>query len=176
MAERDDDPLALLAAEWRRLAPPDPTAAVDAPDEATRATVEWLRAAWQASAPATSVLPWTIRLRAARRTCLPWVAAAAAILLAVALLLPSNRGARSLSSGDRIVDLPAAVAPVAVAPVAVAPVAVESPARDAIPLVAVDARRMEMRRGPVRLILVTPSPLVQNTPHHAEPGSAKEPK
>jgi hypothetical protein len=180
MRERDDDePLPELSSElaslWRAMPSPDPTAVVDRPDAATRATVAWLRTAYVASGPASSALPWRIRVRSLRRRSIPWLApwiAAAALLLAIALLLPSNRRAASVARGDLIVAPPVAglptSAPTVATPVSAMPV-FSTQIPDAIPLVAFDARRMEMRRGPVRLILVTNS-------KPAERSSAKEPK
>ena len=190
MAERDDagDELGLaeLRAAWRMLAPDDPAERLGEPDAATRATLDWLRAAWQAtaadtpSAPALRV-PWRLRLTAARRRLrplAPWLAAAG---LLVALLREftapraAPHAARAPSRGDLVVDASPDVAPVAAGPTIVrVPDPIAFP--DVIPLTAVDAHRMEMRRGPVRLILVLPNapPKAAESPHEAEPGSAKE--
>jgi hypothetical protein len=161
--ERDDDELALdeLRAAWRTLAPDDPSERVDAPDAATQAALDWMRAAWSATAAdapldATPLrLPWRARWTVARRRArplLPWLAAAG---LLVAVL--------------REVTTPRAVQTIVPVP---DPITVS----DVIPLTAVDAHRMEMRHGPVRLILVMPTP--STTSHaasqKAEPGSAKE--
>jgi hypothetical protein len=174
VVERDDAEegrdLALgeFAALWRRLAPPDPTAAVDAPDAATRELLDRLRAAWHSIGPASSAPPWTIRRRLALRRLVPRAAAAAALLLVAGLLLTPRARPPGLSRGDRIVGLPTATPAV--------PAAQEQVVRDAIPLVSLDAARMEFKRGPVRLILITPSPVARALPEDAEPPSAKEPK
>jgi len=142
------DPLDALGAAWRSLAPPDPAAALDAPDPATRAAIDWMRAAWQAGAPAApTAIPWRLRLRLARpsvRPLLPWIAAAAATLL-VALLL---RPAPSPPPGAEPVELAAHPHP---------PEPSHAGSPGASPeLVSLSADRMELRSGPVRLILFTP--------------------
>ena len=183
MAERDDDaPLDELRAAWRTLAPVDPAERVDAPDSETRATLDWLRAAWQATAADTPSspplrVPWRLRLTAARRRLLPlapWLAAAG---LLVALLREftaphsARQAMRAPSRGDLVVEASPDAAPVAAGPTIVhVPDPIAFP--DVIPLTAVDAHRMEMRRGPVRLILVLPTAPVPSP--DAEPGSAKE--
>lgn len=137
MSERDPlDPLEELAAQWRRLEPPDATAAVDAPDDATRAAIGWMREAWRAAAPAAPRdLPWKLRARLLRRRALPWLAAAAAIV-AVAFLLSraGEPGGRSLGRPD---------------PVRVAAQVPSHRSFDCAP------DRIELRSGPVRLILFT---------------------
>lgn len=187
MAERDDDaPLDELRAAWRTLAPADPAEQLDEPDAATRATLDWLRAAWQATASDAPTapplrLPWRLRLTAARRRLLPlapWLAAAGllVVLLREFTAPHSARPAtRAPSRGDLVVEASPDAAPVAAGPTIVHvpdPIAVS----DVIPLTAVDAHRMEMRRGPVRLILVLPTalPKTPDPSHDAEPGSAKE--
>jgi len=182
--ERDDDELALdeLRAAWRTLAPDDPSAGVDAPDAATQAALEWMRAAWRSAAidapldAAPPRLPWRARWTVARRRALPllpWLAAAG-LLVAVLREVTPPRAAPAPSRGDLVVGTSPDFAPVAAGPTIVHvpdPISVT----DVVPLTAVDAHRMEMRHGPVRLILVMPTP---STPSHtsttAEPGSAKE--
>jgi hypothetical protein len=160
--ERDDDELVLdeLRAAWRTLAPDDPSARIDAPDAATQAALEWMRAAWNATAadapPDAAPIrpPWRARWTVARRRALPllpWLAAAGLLFAVLREFTPPH-------AGPTIVHVPD-------------PISVS----DVVPLTAVDAHRMEMRHGPVRLILVMPTP---STPSHtsptAEPGSAKE--
>lgn len=196
MAERDDargdeagdeSGLAELRAAWRTLAPEDPAERLDEPDAATRATLDWLRTAWQASASDAPELrlPWRLRLGAARRRLrplAPWLAAAG-LLVALLREVTAPRGAtqsgRVPSRGDLVVEASPDVAPVAPGPTVVhVPDPIALP--DVIPLTAVDAQRMEMRRGPVRLILVQPTvqptapPRSPDSSHDAEPGSAKE--
>lgn len=134
------DPLDELRAAWRAMAPPDPTASVDARDEPTRAAVAWMRSAWAAAAPPpTSALPWRVRLRIARPRvvrALPWVAAAAALVVCTALL---GRGGRTEHDAAPVPELVARPEPIA------------KPE-----LVSLSADRMELRSGPVRLILFTP--------------------
>jgi len=141
-APRDDDdvpPLAELGAAWRALAAPDATAPLDAPDAATRATVEWLRDAWQLAAPpASPSLPWRLRARPLLRRASPWLGAtlatAATLLLALRLLAPAP-------------PRPPAAAP--------AEQLAAAPAPDPAPVVLSD--RVVLRSGNVRLILFTPS-------------------
>jgi len=187
VAERDDDaPLDELRAAWRTLAPDDPGERLDEPDAATRATLDWLRAAWQATGADTPSspplrLPWRLRLTAARRRLLPlapWLAAAG-LLVALLREFTAPHAARPTtpapSRGDLVVDASPDAAPVAAGPSIVhVPDPIAFP--DVIPLTAVDAHRMEMRRGPVRLILVLPTalPKTSDPSPDAEPGSAKE--
>lgn len=147
-----------FAALWRELVPPDPAAAVDAPDAATRALLERLRGAWRACAPASSAPPWPIRWRLARRRLAPPVAAAAAAVLLLAL-------------GHFLLPRPHAP----VIPPPAAPAAATTPAPAAIPLVSIDPARMELRRGPVRVILVTPPPVARHSPKDTEHFPVKEP-
>jgi hypothetical protein len=134
MSERD--PLDELAARWRRLEPPDPTAAIDGPDAATRAAIGWMRDAWRAATPAAPrALPWRLRARLLRRTALPWLAAAAAIV-AVAFLL-----SRAGDPGRRPTGRPDPVR-----------VAAQEPSLRSF---ACAPDRIELRSGPVRLILFT---------------------
>jgi len=184
VAERDDDaPLDELRAAWRSLAPDNPAERVDAPDSETRATLDWLRAAWQATASDAPTapplqLPWRLRLTAARRRLLPlapWLAAAGLLVALLREFTAPYAAPTAPSRGDLVVDASPDAAPVAAGPTVVhVPDPIAFP--DVIPLTAVDAHRMEMRRGPVRLILVLPTalPKTPDSSPDAEPGSAKE--
>ncbi len=141
MSTRDEpdahDPLNALAAAWRVVEPPEPTASLDAPDQETRATVEWLRNAWNASTPPVPALPWRLRGRPLVRRIAPWLAAAATLLLALRLLLPvTERTAipQSLESSPPP----------------------SNPTPTALVATVVLRDRMEMRAGDVRVILFTP--------------------
>lgn len=150
-ADRDAvAPLAEFAAAWRELDAPDATAALAAPDAATQATVDWLRAAWQASAPATPTgLPWSMRTRLALRRVAPWsalVAAAAAVVILLTQLAEPARVPPTPSApleNVAIGPVPEPIASVPTAPAEIRPV--------------IHADRMEMRSGNVRLILFTPA-------------------
>jgi len=152
--EPESDPeLMKLHAAWRAMTPPDPTAGLESPDPRTAATLDWMRAAWSASAPAAPpALPWRLRLQLARRRAAPsapWLAAAAAVIAAIALFV--RDGAR-----DRVREAttPPCVE-LATEPNPAPPRA--DPEVDAPKLVSLTADRMELRSGPVRLILFNPS-------------------
>jgi hypothetical protein len=151
-----DDPLRELAAAFRSLEPPDPTTSVESPDAATSAALNWLRAAWRASAPAAPpALPWGVRARLALRRGGPVVraAAAAAALLAGAFFLARSLASRPEPAPTRIATQPSFLESDEAAR-SHAPEADDAAPR----LVSLTADRMEMRSGPVRLILFTPSP------------------
>jgi hypothetical protein len=141
------DPLSALQSAWRGLEPPDPTAAVDEPDPATRATIDWLRAAYRASETPIE-LPWALRRRLAlRRTkrIVPWLAAAAAALLAVWLATRETPAPPEAEIARHVV-VPGPIE---------TPLAAPTPA-PLVPVV-VSADRMELRSGSVRFILLTPN-------------------
>jgi hypothetical protein len=104
--------------------------------------------------------------RRRRSTLVPYAAAAAAALLVAAALLLARPDARRFAERHEVAEVPPSVAPPGAEPAAFDVPAPPPALRNPVPLVAVDARRMEMRSGPVRLILVTPNP--------AEQRSAKE--
>src|SRR5262249_3275032 len=145
----DEQALAELRDAWRTLAPDDPTARVDAPDDATRATLDWLRDAWRSAAhdaPTTSrpsAPPWRARWPAGRgrlAPLAPWLAAAALLIAALRTTLAPSAVAPP-SRGDLVVDA-GSTPPPAPDPIVIHvpdPIAVS----DVIPLTAVDARSMQ---------------------------------
>ncbi|HVS11539.1 MAG TPA: hypothetical protein VMS76_16845, partial [Planctomycetota bacterium] len=144
MDERDDrDPLEALRAAWRRVEPADPGSLAERElDGATRAVIQRLRRAYALAAPEPAALPWRVRLRAHRRA-LRRVAVAALVLALAAL------ATRELAkpSGSQ---LPSEPAPIAAEPAAAAEAGVL--------LASLTPECMELRSGPVRLILLTPAP------------------
>jgi hypothetical protein len=152
--EHDVAWLAGLQSAWRSIPPPDPTAPVDAPDAETRASVEWLSAAWRAAAshaPAPSTLPARLRARLLRRRAAaiaPWLAAAAALVLGITWFARSER---TPSPPIELASEHSATVEPPLAPRSAGPESGEPK------LVTLTADRMELRSGPVRLILFTPS-------------------
>jgi hypothetical protein len=144
----------MLRDAWHGLEPPDPTAAVDEPDPSTRATVDWLRAAWRASEMPLE-LPWALRrrlaLRRARRA-VPWLAAAAAALLVAWIATRESPAPRS----DQVAKHVAAPEPSEIVPSEPRESPLAAPTDAPLVPVTVSARRMELRSGNVRFILLTP--------------------
>lgn len=168
MSERD--PLDELRRAWGEVRPPAPDAPAE--DEATRASVEWMRSAWNAlEAPAT---PVPAELHGRRRFAPApsvwrtprWLAAVSGVAAAVlcAVLLWQDATAPG-------------VEPVDVGPVASAPAAsghadlvpanpttdgaadpAETEKNEAVAIASIDQNRMELRSGPVRLVLLTSNP------------------
>jgi hypothetical protein len=146
----DDDPLDALRDAWRTAAGPDPERGAD--DDASAAVAAWLRGAWDVlEAPAVSedairrlaprgAPPVLSERRAAPVQAWVGVAAAAAILLWAAL-------GRAPGGGNRV-DVASAT-----------PTANENasgPTPDLAPIEVTDVTpaRMELRSGPVRLVLL----------------------
>ncbi|MBL8842950.1 MAG: hypothetical protein JNL90_15635 [Planctomycetes bacterium] len=128
-----EPPLDALAAAWGAIEPPAPTAPLGAPDATTRAAVDWMARAWQATAePPAPRLPWRLRARPLLRHATPFLATAAALLLWVRF------AATDLSR----IETPPAEPLVALSA--------------SIPITHVAADRTELRSGRVRLILLTP--------------------
>jgi len=166
---REPPELDALRATWRELEPPAPDAALDAPDPRAEAAVEWMRAAWRELEPPPAEIPWRLRARPRRRT-LARLAAAAAILVALAWSL------RELARRDTEVPDEVAVATVETGADSEHRTPPPAPAHgagrpgggredetappsadtgDEPVLVALASDRMELRSGPVRLILIT---------------------
>jgi RNA polymerase sigma factor (sigma-70 family) len=169
--ERDDDELALdeLRAAWRTLAPDDPSARVDSPDAATQAALEWMRAAWQATASDAPTapplrLPWRLRLLrgAAPPAAARAVARGGGVCSSCCCASSPRRAPHDRPRGRRRAATSSSTLRPTLASVlgrpAIVPVPDPITVSDVIPLTAVDAHRMEMRHGPVRLILVMPTP------------------
>jgi len=152
-----DDELDPLREAWRELDAPEPERALEQPDEAARAALEWMRGAWARVEPPPALVPGS--LRRARRA--PrWFALAAAAGIGALLLWAALEGAGGGSAPD-----PERGATVARAEVD-APVPVPAPepsaaaeelsaALEQVEIAALSADRMELRSGPVRLILLT---------------------
>jgi hypothetical protein len=141
--ELERDPLPEeLKQLYRRLQPPAlPDEAAEADTETAR-VVQWMRDAWSGlEAPARATCAKQLALRPVRRSRLAFAAAAAALLLAGAAALWRER------AGD---------APLAPAPrVAQGDV---SAAEDGVELISVRPDHVELRSGPVRLVLLGPPP------------------
>jgi len=141
MDERD--PLEALRAAWRAIEPADPgSLAEEQLDPATRAVIQRLRRAYALAGPEPAALPWRIRLALHRRA-LRRVAVAALVLALSALAVREF----AHPSGSQTAPEPA---PIAAEPAAAAEAGVL--------LASLTPERMELRSGPVRLILLTPAP------------------
>jgi hypothetical protein len=159
-----DEVLDALGRAFRELPAPAPARELGAEDEATRRAVAWMAEAWQAQSPASSAPPAAIFARSARpvlRRVRPlWrpLAAAAAVLLLLGggLLLAERLGQpRAATRPEPTVahappiDIPAPQVP---APEP-APPDITPPATSASGVVAVAEDHLELRSGPVRMLL-----------------------
>ena len=176
MSERDSsipddpaelhDPLRPFTSAWRALTPPEPTAPLKTPDAETAATIAWLRRAWQTVAPDRAApsappneLPWRLRRRIALariarpfRDVGPGLVAAAAVVLAALFFFAGEHGSSPPLHEEGAIPTELAAGP---APDSITAV---SPAPSSVPvLTQISADRMELRSGPVRLILFTPN-------------------
>ena len=140
-----DLPLDELRRAWERLETPRPEPELEDCDPRTRAAVAWMQAAWsRVEAPAPRVPLARPALRPQ-----PWMlplAAAAGVLLALAVVFALQR----LGVGVRPADVDT--------PIAAQPASQGAPAPrpdDAVELAALAPDRVELRSGPVRLILLT---------------------
>lgn len=135
-----DLPLDELRSAWSSLEAPEPR-----PDAATVASVEWMRAAWRAL-PVPAADPSVLvsrRRRAERQTIATWAAAATVLLAGIAfsvqrLTPPARSGVEVTAIGGE----PSSTKPY---------------------IAAVESDRVEMRSGPVRLILLTNDPEPRGT-------------
>jgi hypothetical protein len=142
--ERDDrDPLEALRAAWHTVEPADPgSLAEEQLDPATRAVIQRLRRAYALAGPEPAALPWRIRLALHRRA-LRRVAVAALVLALAALAVrefAKPSGSQTASESGPIAAEPPTVAEAGVL------------------LASLTPECMELRSGPVRLILLTPAP------------------
>ena len=159
---QDEEPLHEFAEAFGALPAPPATRELSAEDEATRRAVEWMRAALDAQQPARDGLSELHARRAARLRPFAWRPLAAAAVLLVLLGGPLwlvLRGERApLDTGEApLAVAPPIVAPPSIAPADIAPIAppTNAPAT-ASPsgLVAVSEHALELRSGPVHLLLV----------------------
>jgi hypothetical protein len=150
--ERELPPLSdELRALYRRLQPPSLADDLDTADERTRNTVRWMQSAWRELEPPRALLPPALARPATAQHPLQrvrWIAVAAAVLLVAGgvlwrLLLAAGENAR-----------PSRVAQAPVQP------------ERAVEIIDVRPDRVELRSGPVRLLLLDP-PTSANPP----PGS-----
>lgn len=138
--EPPDEALPELGALYRRLQPPQPADELAEADAETVRAVEWVRAAYRGLAVPPRALPRTTpRVRRLPRV-LALAAAAAALVLGAAALW--RRLARPVASTEpgRVAQAPAPAA------------------NDGVEILAVLPDRLELRAGPVRLVLLEPPP------------------
>jgi len=140
------DPLELLAASWKRLEAPSPARDLEKEDEVTRRAVLWLRQAWSTLEAPVLRAPRRLRFAPFRRRVLRPAVAAALLLAAGAALFLPGRPQETRSAAEIVVRAPNPPEP--------------------RPVLLPDSRpgRMELRSGPVRLILLQPNkkPLSEN--------------
>ena len=135
-SERDDLPLEGLRNAWQNLTPPPPADGIEESDPETRAVVGWMRAAFESvETPPVPVFALRRSRRRARLLPMP-LAAAASALIAVGLWGLMHRGQRPEEPG---------------------PIALRTPAAEAPVIAALGPDHIEMRSGPVRLVLFQPA-------------------
>jgi hypothetical protein len=151
-----DESLDALRRAFEALPAPPPVRELGSEDDDTRRVVAWMAAAWSAQAPATSAPPATLRPAALRPTALPrraefaWRPLAAAAVVLV--LLGGSLLVAHVTRG-RVASQPAP-------PVAQTPAA---PSRPGIVAAADD--HLELRSGPVRMLLfLQPPPASREEP------------
>ena len=156
----DDEGLDALRRAFEALPAPPPVRELGAEDDDTRRVVAWLAAAWSAQAPASSAPPAALRPAALRPGALPrraefaWRPLAAAAVVLV--LLGGSLLVAHVLRG-RVASRPAL--PVVRTPAAPAPALVETPAPPPQPgVVAAAADHLELRSGPVRMLLFLQPP------------------
>ncbi|HEX5009354.1 MAG TPA: hypothetical protein VFY71_03050 [Planctomycetota bacterium] len=158
-----DDALDALARAFRELPAPAPARELQAEDEGTRRAVAWMAAAWQAQSPASSAPPAEVLARRARpaplrvqRAWRPLAAAAAVLVLLGGAWMLAGRvlPPREATSLPAVAQGPGAEPPVpAVAPPEPAPPHIAPPVASASGVVAVAEDHLELRSGPVRMLL-----------------------
>jgi hypothetical protein len=138
---RDQDPLDALRHAWQSMPAPTPEDLLAA-DRDTERVVDWLRAAWIFLPEPTVVVP-SRRPLALRTRAIPLLRAAAVLLIGATLIIFAFRmGSTSSPVGPTPEDEP--------------PFSVPSPP-PAVEVTDLRSDRIELRSGPVRLILVQPS-------------------
>jgi len=158
-----DDVLDALARAFRELPAPAPARELAAEDEATRRAVAWMAAAFRAQSPASSAPPAEILARTARptprRTWRPLAAAAAVlVLLGGALVLAEHVLQPRVATRP---DAPVAQAPdIEIPAPAITPAApdITPPASSPSGIVAAAEDHLELRSGPVRMLLFLKPP------------------
>jgi len=152
-----DLPLEDLRRAWARLDAPQSAPELEVCDERTRAAVAWMQKAWgRVEAPAP-VVPHTAFRRASPRWMLP-LAAAAGALLALGVWIALQRS----TSGVRPEGVSQPSAERTTQPQESAPGGASGLIEGEVELAALAADRIELRSGPVRLILLTATA----SPHH----------
>jgi len=164
-----DDVLDALARAFRELPAPAPARELGDEDEATRRAVAWMAAAFSAQSPASSAPPAAILarstrpvLRRVRPTWRPLAAAAAVLLLLGGGLLLAERVLQPRAATRTEppvayappIDIPAPQVP---APEP-APPDITPPVASASGVVAVADDHLELRSGPVRMLLFLKPP------------------
>jgi len=143
VADREER-LRELEAAWRSLPLPPPNRELEDEDPATRQAVEWMRSAWVSLEIPRAPAP-PVPMRARRR----WPSRLARIAAVLVLALGALLLARSISAPDET-------------EIARTPPTNDTEARQgpdppppAVALLAATADRIELRSGPVRLVLLT---------------------
>lgn len=152
--ERPDDglPLDELRRAWAAAEPPPPDPDLDQADASTRAAVAWMQAAWSRVEAPVPVAPLALRARRSgwRRWAQP-LAAAAGVLLALSAALWLQRSGPAVRPGGVDTETTAQI---------------EGPAPTRpdtdVEVAALAPDRVELRSGPVRLILLTGEDSPQN--------------
>lgn len=139
-----EDPLDALRQAWQHSTPPP--LHPEPEDALTRASVAWCRQSWQQLQPPVVRVPVGLRRRPRRARLLRPIAAAAAVLVGALAWYVSVPGG-GLPPASSVASAPPAEAP--------SPSLAEG-AADPPPL---QTDRVELRRGPVRLILMFPEQL-----------------
>jgi hypothetical protein len=164
---RSDDELEALRAAWEWLEAPEPDRALDEPDEATRAAVEWMRSAWAALEPPPVEVPApsASRVEPSAQRRWPMLGALAALLAALVaaglwagLERPAQRGTRAVVgvlTGPSVEPEASGALEPADELDASSPAAREDARSSAVQVAALSEDQMELRSGPVRLILLT---------------------
>jgi hypothetical protein len=137
--ERDDLPLDELRRAWRGLEPRLPAEELEESDAKTRASVEWMRAAWSSCEVPEPRVP-ALRPRRWLRTVVAGLAAAAVLLA----LLRLTKNEPAVQHSDPVARFESAE-----------PITPITPENVAGPqLASLSSDQVELRSGPVRLILM----------------------